>query len=71
MTVGNSLGNILMRGHGNNLLIGAVGNHTLCGGAGDDNITGRVNSDQYLLQGNGVFSSTLSVDFITHSLKPE
>jgi len=50
---------------GNDILTGGVGNDQLWGGTGDDILTGGVGNDKYLFQSNGVFSSTLGVDYIT------
>ncbi|MBE9219569.1 Calx-beta domain-containing protein [Dolichospermum flos-aquae] len=62
---GNALNNTLNGGDGNDQLQGLGGNDTLWGGAGNDILNGGLGNDQYRFQGNGVFSSSLGVDYIT------
>ncbi|MGF2038027.1 MAG: calcium-binding protein, partial [Nostoc sp. CmiVER01] len=52
-------------GNGNDILTGGIGNDFLWGGLGDDILTGGVGSDKYVFQGNGVFSTSLGIDYIT------
>ncbi|OBQ37069.1 MAG: hypothetical protein AN485_10105, partial [Anabaena sp. MDT14b] len=62
---GNTLNNTLNGGSGNDQLQGLGGDDILWGGLGDDILTGGLGNDQYRFQGNGVFSSSLGVDYIT------
>ncbi|MBO1048263.1 MAG: hypothetical protein HEQ10_11150 [Dolichospermum sp. DEX182a] len=62
---GNALNNTLNGGSGNDQLQGLGGDDILWGGLGDDILTGGLGNDQYRFQGNGVFSSSLGVDYIT------
>jgi Ca2+-binding RTX toxin-like protein len=62
---GNALNNILNGGSGNDQLQGLGGDDILWGGLGGDILTGGLGNDQYRFQGNGVFSSSLGVDYIT------
>ncbi|AFZ60550.1 SBBP repeat-containing protein [Anabaena cylindrica FACHB-243] len=62
---GNALDNLLIGGEGNDQLQGLAGNDILWGGLGDDLLNGGVGNDQYRFQGNGVFSTSLGVDYIT------
>ncbi|MEA5579222.1 SBBP repeat-containing protein, partial [Anabaena sp. UHCC 0451] len=62
---GNALDNLLVGGEGNDQLQGLGGNDILWGGLGDDILNGGVGNDQYRFQSNGVFSSSLGVDYIT------
>ncbi|MBD2692391.1 M10 family metallopeptidase C-terminal domain-containing protein [Anabaena catenula FACHB-362] len=62
---GNSLNNLLVGSAGNDLLQGLAGNDTLWGGNGDDILTGGVGNDQFRFQSNGVFNTSLGVDYIT------
>ncbi|MDF5739522.1 Calx-beta domain-containing protein, partial [Nostoc sp. S13] len=62
---GNTLNNILIGGDGNDQLQGLEGNDTLQGGNGNDILTGGTGNDKYLFQSNGVFSTTLGVDYIS------
>ncbi|MBD2270644.1 M10 family metallopeptidase C-terminal domain-containing protein, partial [Anabaena sp. FACHB-1391] len=62
---GNALNNTLNGGDGNDQLQGLGGDDILWGGLGDDILTGGLGNDQYRFQGNGVFSSSLGVDYIT------
>ncbi|MDZ8222836.1 calcium-binding protein, partial [Nostoc sp. ChiVER01] len=52
-------------GNGNDILTGGIGNDFLWGGLGNDTLTGGVGSDKYVFQGNGVFSTSLGIDYIT------
>ncbi|MFM7408757.1 MAG: M10 family metallopeptidase C-terminal domain-containing protein [Cuspidothrix sp.] len=52
-------------GAGNDTLNDGSGNDTLWGGLGDDNLNGGSGLDKYLFQADGVFSTTLGVDYIT------
>ncbi|MEH1772132.1 beta strand repeat-containing protein [Nostoc sp.] len=59
-------GNDILTGNTlNNTLIGGDGNDTLGGGNGNDTLTGGVGNDKYLFQSNGVFNTSLGVDYIT------
>ncbi|MBD2443165.1 hypothetical protein H6G25_08115, partial [Dolichospermum sp. FACHB-1091] len=62
---GNALNNTLNGGSGNDQLQGLGGDDILWGGFGDDILNGGTGNDQYRFQGNGVFSSSLGVDYIT------
>ncbi|MFN5999838.1 MAG: Calx-beta domain-containing protein, partial [Dolichospermum sp.] len=62
---GNALNNTLNGGSGNDQLQGLGGDDILWGGLGDDILNGGTGNDQYRFQGNGVFSSSLGVDYIT------
>ena len=62
---GNALNNTLNGGSGNDQLQGLGGDDILWGGLGGDILTGGLGNDQYRFQGNGVFSSSLGVDYIT------
>ncbi|MDB9548932.1 beta strand repeat-containing protein, partial [Dolichospermum circinale] len=62
---GNALNNTLNGGSGNDQLQGLGGDDTLWGEAGNDILNGGLGNDQYRFQGNGVFSSSLGVDYIT------
>ncbi|MFN9616251.1 MAG: Calx-beta domain-containing protein, partial [Dolichospermum sp.] len=62
---GNALNNILNGGSGNDQLQGLGGDDILWGGLGGDILNGGTGNDQYRFQGNGVFSSSLGVDYIT------
>ncbi|MBD2690670.1 beta strand repeat-containing protein [Anabaena catenula] len=62
---GNALDNLLIGGEGNDQLQGLAGNDILWGGLGDDLLNGGLGNDQYRFQGNGVFSTSLGVDYIT------
>ncbi|MCC5631611.1 M10 family metallopeptidase C-terminal domain-containing protein [Nostoc sphaeroides CHAB 2801] len=52
-------------GNGNDILTGGIGNDFLWGGLGNDTLTGAVGSDKYVFQGNGVFNTSLGIDYIT------
>ena len=52
-------------GNGNDILTGGIGNDFLWGGLGNDTLTGGVGSDKYVFQGNGVFNTSLGIDYIT------
>ena len=62
---GNALNNTLNGSSGNDQLQGLGGDDILWGGLGDDILTGGLGNDQYRFQGNGIFSSSLGVDYIT------
>ncbi|WP_206751552.1 beta strand repeat-containing protein [Trichormus variabilis] len=62
---GNALDNLIIGGEGNDQLQGLAGNDILWGGLGDDLLNGGLGNDQYRFQGNGVFSTSLGVDYIT------
>ncbi|MFN7527229.1 MAG: beta strand repeat-containing protein, partial [Dolichospermum sp.] len=62
---GNALNNTLNGSSVNDQLQGLGGNDILWGGLGDDILNGGTGNDQYRFQGNGVFSSSLGVDYIT------
>ena len=62
---GNTLNNTLNGGSGNDQLQGLAGDDILWGGLGNDILNGGLGNDQYRFQGNGVFSSSLGVDYIT------
>ncbi|MEH2202244.1 calcium-binding protein, partial [Nostoc sp.] len=62
---GNTVNNTLIGGDGNDQLQGLAGNDTLQGSNGNDTLTGGVGNDKYLFQSNGVFNTSLGVDFIT------
>jgi serralysin len=62
---GNALNNTLNGGDGNDQLQGLGGDDILWGGLGNDILNGGLGNDQYRFQGNGVFSSSLGVDYIT------
>ncbi|WP_236721457.1 Calx-beta domain-containing protein [Trichormus sp. NMC-1] len=62
---GNALDNLLIGGEGNDQLQGLAGNDILWGGLGDDILNGGLGNDQYRFQGNGVFTTSLGVDYIT------
>ncbi|MBD2518107.1 M10 family metallopeptidase C-terminal domain-containing protein [Nostoc sp. FACHB-973] len=55
----------LQGGNGNDILTGGTGDDFLWGGLGDDILTGGSGKDQYVFQGNGVFSTSLGVDYIS------
>ncbi|OYD88937.1 hypothetical protein CDG77_20985 [Nostoc sp. 'Peltigera membranacea cyanobiont' 213] len=55
----------LQGGNGNDILTGGSGDDLLWGGLGDDILTGGSGKDKYLFQGNGAFSTSLGVDYIT------
>ncbi|BAY22242.1 peptidase-like protein [Calothrix sp. NIES-2100] len=55
----------LQGGNGNDILTGGTGDDLLWGGNGNDMLTGGSGKDRYLFQGNGVFSTSLGVDYIT------
>jgi len=55
----------LQGGNGNDILTGGTGDDLLWGGNGNDMLTGGSGKDSYLFQGNGVFSTSLGVDYIT------
>ena len=59
-------GNDTLEGdNGNDILTGGIGNDFLWGGLGNDTLTGGVGSDKYAFQGNGVFNTSLGIDYIT------
>ncbi|XHR85236.1 MAG: beta strand repeat-containing protein [Gloeotrichia echinulata GP01] len=62
---GNTLNNTLIGGDGNDQLQGLGGDDVLWGGNGNDILTGGTGNDTYLFQSNGVFTSSLGVDYIT------
>ncbi|MBX9253935.1 M10 family metallopeptidase C-terminal domain-containing protein [Desmonostoc muscorum CCALA 125] len=55
----------LQGGNGNDTLTGGTGDDVLWGGLGNDILTGNAGKDKYQFQGNGVFSTSLGVDYIT------
>ncbi|WP_392535780.1 calcium-binding protein [Nostoc sp. C117] len=55
----------LQGGNGNDILTGGTGDDFLWGGLGDDILTGGSGKDKYVFQGNGVFSTSLGVDYIS------
>ncbi|MCF2147951.1 hypothetical protein IQ276_016260 [Desmonostoc muscorum LEGE 12446] len=55
----------LQGGNGNDTLTGGTGDDVLWGGLGNDILTGNGGKDKYQFQGNGVFSTSLGVDYIT------
>ncbi|MBD2495580.1 calcium-binding protein [Nostoc sp. FACHB-280] len=63
---GNALNNFLTGGNGNDQLQGLAGDDTLWGGLGDDMLTGGTGKDKYLFQGEGVFTASLGVDYISN-----
>ena len=63
--IGNGLNNTLIGGNGNDTLQGGNGDDQLLGGVGNDVLTGGAGKDKYLFQSNGVFNTSLGIDFIT------
>ncbi|MEH2285234.1 MAG: M10 family metallopeptidase C-terminal domain-containing protein [Nostoc sp.] len=62
---GNTLNNTLIGGGGNDTLQGGNGDDQLLGGVGNDVLIGGVGNDKYLFQSNGVFNTSLGIDYIT------
>ncbi|MEA5579672.1 S8 family serine peptidase [Anabaena sp. UHCC 0451] len=56
---------ILIGEAGDDILTGGGGDDLLWGGLGDDIVTGNIGKDQYLFQGDGVFATSLGVDYIS------